>query len=427
MRVRPFELRIFLVLLSGVFGALAGGSDLSAVPESEQAAHASKIIDAWFGVRPQKDPKLLHVVYFTPADRDPVPRYEQRLEAILEDIRAFYRAGMQRQGFGPSTFGLARDAHGQLLIHLVKGKEPANAYERAGSKITGECRPVLKTGGILLERETVLIFCNLADWDGTTRTFTNHSPYEGHSDPQSGLCWVADTELLDLDRLTQKQPVLYEASSHCEMSVGRFNTLFIGGIAHELGHAFGLPHSGERWDERALGTSLMGLGNHTYREERRGEGKGSFLNMASAMRLASRPLFSGRDEGAAQRPVLRRCELALSTNVTRADLVGRRGGLRLEGTVLGTPPVYGVIAYFDSIHDGGYCAPAATSVPDAQGRFAIEVSDLAPCRAGRLRVEFCHANGAVSEKRLAFSVGSAVALNQSVTGHSALVENKKPN
>ncbi len=66
MRVRPSELRILLVLLFGVFGALAGGSDLSAVPESEEAAQASKIIDAWFGARPQKDPKRLHVVYFHP-------------------------------------------------------------------------------------------------------------------------------------------------------------------------------------------------------------------------------------------------------------------------------------------------------------------------------------------------------------------------
>lgn len=405
-------MRLFLVLFFGVFGSVVRGSEVSPVPEAEQGAQAAKIIDAWFGARPQKNPKVLQVVYFTPADRDPVARYAQRLEAILEDIRVFYRSGMERQGFGPKTFGLARDAHGQLAIHLVKGKEPANAYARAGSKITGECRPVLKRAGISLERETVLIFCNLADWDETTRTFTNHSPYEGRSDQHSGLCWVADTELLDLARLTQKEPSLYEASSHCEMSVGRFNTLFIGGIAHELGHAFALPHSGERWDEQALGTSLMGLGNHTYREEQRGEGKGSFLNMASAMRLASHPLFSGRDEGAVQRSRLKECELALSTNVTRAELVSRRGGLRLEGTVFGTPPVYGVIAYFDSIHDGGYRATAATSVPDAQGRFAIEISDLAPHRAGRLRVEFCHVNGAVSEKRLEFSVGSAVRLRR---------------
>jgi hypothetical protein len=34
----------------------------------------------------------------------------------------------------------------------------------------------------------------------------------------------------------------------------------------------------------------------------------------------------------------------------------------------------------------------------------IEVSDLAPCESGDLRVEFCHANGALSERHLGFSV-----------------------
>ena len=64
--------------------------------------------------------------------------------------------------------------------------------------------------------------------------------------------------------------------------------------------------------------------------------------------------------------------MQLSTHLVRADLAGRKGALRLEGTVKGSPPIYAVIAYFDSAHDGGYRSPAATAVPDAQGRFVIE-------------------------------------------------------
>src|SRR4029077_5332854 len=169
------------------------------------------------------------------------------------------------------------------------------------------------------------------------------------------------------------------------MSLGKHTTIFIGGIAHELGHAFALPHCGERWDEKPLGTSLLGAGNHTYREERRGEGKGSFLTMASAMRLAARPLFNGSDKDETKPPQLEQCSLSLSTNVTRSDLAGRHAALRFEGTVAGAPPIYGVIACFDSVHDGGYRAPTATSVPDSQGRFAIEISDLTPCENGELR------------------------------------------
>jgi hypothetical protein len=206
-----------------------------------------------------------------------------------------------------------------------------------------------------------------------------------------------------LDDISQQKPIL-EDDEYGAMSLGRFNIIFVGGIAHELGHAFALPHCGERWDEKTLGVSIMGAGNHTYREERVGKGPGSFLTMASAMRLAGRPLFNGSDKGMTEEGVLQRCTLILSTNVTRSDLMGRRGAVRLQGTVAGSPPVYGVVAYFDSRHDGGYSSPTAAAVPDAQGRFAIEMSDLDACGDGDLRVEFCHVNGAVSEQHLGFSV-----------------------
>src|SRR5579864_7001899 len=86
------------------------------IPESGQAALALKILDAYHGPRPTNSPKKLHVVYFTPGDREPAAKYEQRLEAILEDVRSFYRDGMERLGFGPKTFTLPRDAQGKLVI-----------------------------------------------------------------------------------------------------------------------------------------------------------------------------------------------------------------------------------------------------------------------------------------------------------------------
>jgi hypothetical protein len=407
--------RVFLVMLSWLVACPMARSSIAPIPESMQAAQALQIIDAYHNPRPARPPKSLHIVYYTPADRAPAPNYEQRLEVIMEDIRSFYRDGMERLGFGSKTFPLERDASGKLIIHLVKGKAPEASFpswkERpgtgdpaiAGGKVVDECRPALEAAGISLDRDTVLIFCNLATWDEKAKTFRHHSPYFGTWGFAGGLCFAADSVILNLDDIPKKEPMLND-QEYGEMSLGKFNTIFIGGIAHELGHAFRLPHCGERWDEKSLGTSIMGAGNHTYREERRGEGKGSFLTMAGAMRLAGNPLFNGSAKGLGKKAQLQQCELTLSTNVTRADLAGRRGSIRLEGNVEGSFPIYGVVAYFDSAHDGGYTAPTATSVPDAQRKFAIEISDLAPCGNGELRVEFCHVNGAVSERRLGFSV-----------------------
>jgi hypothetical protein len=410
MRSLFFLVGIFLACTTRSFCAVAP------VPESEQAAMAVKIIDTYHGKRPATPPKKLHIVYFTPSDRDPELHYQERLTAIMEDIQTFYRDGMMRCGFGPKTFNFDRDSEGKIIFHLVKGKEPESAFPRplsermtgdpiASAKVIADCRPALKAAGISFERETVLIFCNLANWDEKARTFQHHSPYAGRSTQTSGLCFALDTIIQNLDDISKKEPMLKDAEWGNE-SLGKFNTIFIGGIAHELGHAFALPHCGERSDEKPLGTSIMGDGNHTYHEERRGEGKGSFLAMASAMRLAARPLFNGSNKDEAVRPRIEHCDVSLSTNLARAELRGRRGVLRLQGTVTGSPAIYGVIAYFDSRSDSqsAYHAPTATSVPDAQRRFAIEVSDLASCADGQLRVEFCHANGAVSECHLGFNI-----------------------
>lgn len=394
-------------LLIYSFSAVA----VAPIPESQQAALALRILDAYHEGAPTNAAPKLHLVYFTPADREPEPRYRERLEAIMEDIRAFYRDGMAQAGFGPKTFDLARDAEGRLIIHLVKGREPERDYNKPDSeKVLAASRPVLKAAGLSFEQETVLVFCNLANWDPTKRIFSHHSPYYGISvggpaNERRGLCFALDSVIQNLDDIPKHEPILND-DEYGDMSLGKFNTIFIGGIAHELGHAFALPHCGERTDETSRGTSLLGAGNHTYREERRQAGRGSFLTMASAMRLASRPVFSHSDRGATVAPRIETDEFQLSTNVTRVDLVGRGGTLRVEGRVQGTPPVYGVIAYFDSQRDGGYHAPTATAVPDADGRFALEVSDLANTSQGELRLEYCHVNGAVSESRAPFRVTS---------------------
>jgi hypothetical protein len=315
------------------------------VPESQQAALALKLLNAYEGAKPITASKKLHVVYFAPSDREPEPHYRERLEAMLEDIRAFYCDGMVRAGFGPKTFDLARDTEGKWILHLVKGKEPQNNYAKTDTqKICNECKPVLEASGVFVNRETVLIICNMATWDEKAGTFRNdHSPYNGYWTQTYGWCFAVDSAILNVDDIPKKEPMVKDHQWGNE-SLGKFNTIFIGGIAHELGHAFSLPHCGERGDEKSLGTSLMGDGNHTYREERRGEGRGTFLAMASAMKLAGRPLFSKSDKDMTLAPRLQKSEFQLSTNVSAKSLAGRTGTLRIEGTVKGTPQVYGVIA-----------------------------------------------------------------------------------
>lgn len=74
-----------------------------------------------------------------------------------------------------------------------------------------------------------------------------------------------------------------------KVTKGKNATIYIGGTAHELGHSFGLPHTGNGWDYPNAGDSLMGHGNSSYGNELRNEGKGAFLAPTDALKLASVP------------------------------------------------------------------------------------------------------------------------------------------
>ena len=408
-----------LLILTLIAGALrAQTAAIPVLPEKEQAAQATKIIQDYDSPLPVVPPRKLRLVYFTPKDRDPLPGYQERLGAVMEDIRKFYRDGMEQNGFGSKTFDLERDAQGKIIFHVVKGKKPVAEYphsdtggesqdQAAGDQIIDESVPVLKAEGITFSNETVFFFCNMAYWDPKALTFRENAPANGNCNQTNGWAFCADSPLMDLANLGRKKPVINDAQ-YGWIPLGQNASIYIGTVAHEVGHAFSLQHCGERWDEATRGFSIMGSST-PYQGERRG-GAGVFLAMASAMNLAACPLFTGSDKGISQTPTISRCDLSLSTNLTRPDLTGRKGALRVEGTVLGTPPIYGVIAYFDSasaessIGGYGYTAPAATAVPDAQGRFAIEVCGLDPCACGELRFDFCHVNGAVSNTNLDFAV-----------------------
>ena len=115
-------------------------------------------------------------------------------------------------------------------------------------------------------------------------------------------------------------------------TLGRYNSIFIGGIAHELGHALSMPHNTERPDMAPWGKSLMGSGNRTYGEEFRtievdeSKGKGSFLPFADALRLASHPSFSGSIKGFDGEPNAKLSDVKITHRRQKHRLFGARAG-----------------------------------------------------------------------------------------------------
>ena len=351
--------------------------------ERDKAAMALKILDGWHKQDSREGRRSLHFVLWTPKGRPAPVRYEERLTRMMIHIQDFYKKEMERLGFGPRSINLPMEGE-NLRVHLIEGRKPEAEYGMSsGNEIKNECLPVLAGKGINGKKETLVIFCNLASWDGDKLIFTHRSPYYAGGNFQGGTAWQLDSPELDTLNLAKKTPMMRDGQ-YGRISLGKHNSIFIGGIAHELGHALGLPHCKERPDEALRGTALMGSGNRTYGDELRGEGRGSFLTLAHALRLASHPQFSESLKG---------MNLPVSATIEGLKIMAREKAIHVSGKLVANPPVYAVVAYFDPEGGGDYNATTATAVPDIDGNFSFSCDALPPGKAGELRLIPLHVNG----------------------------------
>ena len=313
---------------------------------------------------------------------------------MVKDVRRFYAREMVANGLPPLTFAIERGADGLQVIHEATGDKPLSGYGKntnAGTESKAAADKVLRAAGIDPDRNHVLIVCQMPD---------GISPYYGGGSQYSGTCWICDLPGLDSANLASKlskeatlklATTPEEAANFRGRALGAHTTVYMGGMAHELGHCFNLPHTGDSPEQHAAwGTSLMGSGNYTYGEELRGAGTGTFLNPTDALRLLAQPLFSGTDK-----------DVATGGDAVFSDLVAKREGegVRVTGRIASSKvPVYAVVVTYNfAIPGGDYPSNSTASLVDPKtGGFSALISRD---HNGPVDLELTalHMNGARSE------------------------------
>lgn len=356
--------------------------DLENIEQVEATIQLSLEVDSL------ESPAQIVVVYFTPSDRKPAKDYLARLRRIVEEGARFYETELKRHGFADRKMRFLNNDQDQVRIIDVVGEDVAKNYQKSdGGRIREEIVPALQQEGIRPNQSVLLIVCNLMNYDKQRSRITHHSPYYGGGSHLAGNAWQCDSELLDTLRFRDKTPLLDR--EYGPITIGKHNSIFIGGVYHELGHALSLPHCMQRTDEAVRGTALMGAGNRTYADELRDEGLGTFLTQANALRLAAHPAFNAKvPRSVYDRPMAKCSDLSVETEGNRLVVSGK-----LQSKV----PAHSVLAYFDAPGRGDYDSTTATFAPDKEGNFKLVSEKLGADWQGEIRLFGCHVNGATSK------------------------------
>lgn len=230
------------------------------------------------GTRPERQtavgPREVRLAYFVPSDRKPIDNYRRRIGVIMEIVSEIFRDDLRRKRYKTEGFRLERDDDGPI-VHLIDADGSARSYNDAPRYDRNEqwrnVVPVAREQLGERDKQVVVIFAETFD-DGPAEYSWSGSIALGAYYTADGGTAVFSSYLLRDEfcglTLDEQRRKFFDATpvpgrrawgQPMNSARGKFAENGIGAVAHELGHAFGLPHDHRQDDQFIMGNGFRNL------------------------------------------------------------------------------------------------------------------------------------------------------------------------
>ena len=231
---------------------------------------------------------VVKLAYLVPKNRVAKSYAVANMQYAMKQIQKFYQDQMEYNGFGKKTFELELDTKGEPIVHIVQSQTYDDTY--FWSDMWGKSLPEASKLGIgIWKRGEVWVLineCHVMGQDGTISGGTALGGGFGSGDGggvatigSNALALYSESNLtsnkeyagqknLDLGEyplVKDKSFAWFEGTTFSSVT-----SSYLGALAHELGHAFGLPHdfrNDENFYGNLMGNGLRGIRGNFYPKE----------------------------------------------------------------------------------------------------------------------------------------------------------------